>query len=98
MVGYGRAGMTGLSYSTGALMFFALYRTLGEEAFDRALSAWFRKYRSTGSTTQEFMDATQASSGQTLAPLFRDWLITAGWYERLRGGKSLEQIIGSYRE
>lgn len=97
MVDYGREGMTGLSYVTGALMFYALYETLGEAEFDRALGRWFDRYRASGSTTLQFMTTMQTASGRDLDPLFDDWLTTARWYDRLHGGESLEEVIARYR-
>lgn len=97
MIDYGVAGATDLSYGTGALMFFALYRTLGRDAFDRALASWFRAYRDSGSTTPQFVAAMEAAGGADLEPLFRDWLETAGWYRRLRSGESLAALVASYR-
>ena len=93
MLDYGRVGLTGLSYGTGALMFYALYRTLGEATFDRALAHWFEKYRASGSTSEQFMTAMAAAAGRELTELFTDWLTTAGWYERLSAGESLEDLI-----
>lgn len=96
MVDYGVAGATDLSYGTGALMFYALYRTLGPDAFDRALASWFREYRASGSTTPQFVTAMEAAGGPELEPLFRDWLETARWYQRLSAGESLAALVASY--
>lgn len=97
MIDYGVAGATDLSYGTGALMFFVLYRTLGEDAFDRALAAWSHAYGASGSTTRQFMVAMEEAGGRDVEPVFRDWLETAHWYDRLSGGEDLAALIASYR-
>ncbi|MGD8496053.1 MAG: hypothetical protein PVF05_07650 [Gemmatimonadales bacterium] len=97
MIDYGVAGATDLSYGTGALMFYALYRMLGPDAFDRALASWFRTYRESGSTTPQFVATMEAAGGPGLEPVFRDWLETAGWYQRLGSGEDLAALVASYR-
>lgn len=97
MVEYGLANATGLSYGTGELMFYVLHEVLGPEGFNRALGAWFERYRATGSTTRQFVDFVQGRSDTDLEPLFRDWLFTTRWRERLESGESLTDVIAGYK-
>jgi aminopeptidase N len=93
---YGEEAVTGLSYGTGRLMFYVLYRVLGANEFDRRLGSFFRKYRATGGTTEQFVASLSDGSAIDLGPLFRDWLFTTGWAERLSSGQSLQDIVESY--
>lgn len=97
MADYGRANATGLSYGTGALMFYALYEALGANDFDRVLGGWFDEYRGSGSTTRQFVDFVRARTDADLEALFEDWMFTARWRERLESGESLADMIASYR-
>jgi aminopeptidase N len=70
---------------------------LGAEEFDRRLGSFFLKYRATGSTTEQFVTSLTDGSANDLGPLFRDWLFTTGWAERLSSGQSLQAIVESYK-
>ncbi len=96
MIEYGNRQLTGLSYSTGALMLYALYRTLGEARFDAVMGEYFRAYRSTGSDTDEFVRFIQSNTANNLATLFKDWVYTTNWLARLESGEVLEAIVSSY--
>jgi len=97
MIEYGDRGLTDLSYSTGALMCYALYRTLGEAEFDRMMGEYFTTYRTSGSTTEEFAQLVRRHEGLALEPLLDDWLYTTKWLGRLAGGESLEEIVRGYQ-
>jgi hypothetical protein len=97
MIDYGNRQLTDLSYSTGGLMMYALYRTLGVEAFDTVMASYFEVYRSTGSTTDEFVRHVKQEVDTELSRLFDDWVYTTNWYRRLSAGESLSQIAASYR-
>jgi hypothetical protein len=92
---YGAAGLTDRSYTVGLLMFYALYRVLGADAFDRAYRGFFLKYRDTGASAAELAAAFHRESPACDA-IFADWLTTTRWYARLASGEPLAQIIGSY--
>ncbi|MFQ5679596.1 MAG: hypothetical protein ACE5HP_09065 [Gemmatimonadota bacterium] len=90
------AATTGLSYGTGALMFYCMYRVLGEAEFDDLMGAWFRRFRQDGSTTRQFVGFTTARSKRLVA-VFEDWLLTSKWRERLLAGETLEAMIDGYK-
>lgn len=79
-------------------MFYVLYQTMGAEAFDHRLAAYFAEYRPDGSTTDQFSSFFERSDHSAIARIFSDWLFSAGWFERLEDGESLEAVIASYRE
>jgi hypothetical protein len=98
LIDYGRHDLTDLSYSTGALMLYALYTNLGEDRFDGLLAGYFDAFRSTGSDTDQFVEYVSAQSGEDLTKFFHDWVYTTVWYTRLASGETLHEVIGSYRE
>ena len=98
LIDYGRLGLTDLSYSTGALMLYALYTNLGEDRFDGLLAGYFDTFRSTGSDTDQFVEYVSTQSGEDLTRFFRDWVYTTAWYTRLASGETLHEVITSYRE
>ena len=76
---YGQAGLTDRSYTVGLLMFYALYRLLGADAFDRAYRAFVLQYRDTGATTAALVAAFHREDPSSDA-IFADWLTTTRWY------------------
>jgi aminopeptidase N len=97
MVDYGKRGVTQFSYRTGRLFFHVLYAVLGEDAFDRILGAYFRAFRASGSTTEEFVQFVESHATVPLQPVFQDWLYTTNWAARLDAEEPLDRIIDSYR-
>ena len=95
---FGDRAMTDLSYNTGALMFYMLYRTLEAEAFDRRLAAYFEEYRPDGNTTTQFTSFFESSDEPAIGHIFSDWLFSTAWFDRLEAGESLDGLIASYRE
>jgi hypothetical protein len=97
MVDYGKREVTGFSYRTGMLLFYILYKLLGDEEFDALLRDYFEAYRDSGSTTDDFVRHMNHGSKLGLEPVFDDWLFTTRWAERLTAGESLREIVDSYR-
>jgi hypothetical protein len=52
MAQWGQRGLTDLSCSTGTLMFYALFRVLGDTAFDRLLQSYDAAYGASGSSAE----------------------------------------------
>ncbi|HYX21554.1 MAG TPA: hypothetical protein VFA98_11980 [Thermoanaerobaculia bacterium] len=98
MIDYGRAGMTGDSYRTGMLMFFALYRLVGPATFRSIIGAHTARHHSGGATTAEFVAEAERAGGPGVAPLFRDWLFTTRWLEILSSGAEVRTLAERYRK
>jgi hypothetical protein len=92
---YGRADMTGLSYQVGALLFHALYRTLGPERFDRTYREFLQQSRARGASSAELLTAFRRADPRS-DPILADWFSTTQWYVRLAGGQSVRQILEGY--
>ncbi len=89
---YGQANVTGLSYRVGYLMFFALYRTIGPEAFDQAVGGYYQIHKDRGGTFEALMESCGDASPVDLDDFFRDWVLTTRWLEQLSQGKPVEDI------
>lgn len=93
---YGKVGSTGLSYSVGFLMFYALHAVLGAHAFDRAYRGFFQRYRERGASTADLSAAFRAADPRS-ERILSDWLFTTRWHARLGAGETLARMIESYR-
>lgn len=94
---YGRAGITDYSYSVDMLLFYALHRLAGPAAFSAALRDYGTRYRTTGGSTLQLVEAARRASPVVLDPLLRDWLFTTGWKERLARYPTFREVVESYR-
>ena len=76
-------------------MFYALYQTLGPEAFDRAYRGFYRNHQATGASAADliaaFHDASPAADS-----IFTEWFTTTAWYARLHSGQALKTILRGY--
>ena len=98
MIDYGRAGMTGDSYRTGMLMFYALYRLVGPATFRAIVGQHTARHQAGGATTEEFVAEAEREGGPGVAPLFRDWLTTTRWLEILSSGADVRTLADRYRK
>jgi hypothetical protein len=92
---YGRRGLTDYAYTTGFLMFYALYHTLGEATFDSTYRAFFQQYRVEGATTATLARAFVAADNRA-DRILNEWLFTTRWRERLAAGETMAAIVASY--
>jgi hypothetical protein len=97
MIDYGREEMTGQSYRTGMLMFYVLYRTAGPERFHKIVGGYYQRHHDSGGTTDEFVKEAVAEAGPRAAAIFRDWLTTTAWCERLVSERDVARLAASYR-
>ncbi len=97
MAQYGQRALTDFSYSTGALLFYALFRVLGDTAFDRLLQSYGAAYGASGSSTEQMARHFSEHSPADLRPVFDDWLTTTNGYRRLAAGETIDAIIAGYR-
>jgi hypothetical protein len=95
---YGREGMTGWSYSVGALLFHALHGVIGPDAFDAAYRGLYQS--STGGTVSvPRLEEAFVSKDPRAVAVFSDWVHTPRWYDRLcrvHDG-DLDRLLEDYR-
>jgi hypothetical protein len=97
MIDYGKAGITGYSYTAGMLMFGTLYHLVGQEDFNRIVGGFYEKHRATGASTAQFVAYADATAEIDLQPFFRDWLKTTDWQRFLESGLTLGEMAETYR-
>jgi aminopeptidase N len=78
-VDFGKREITGYAYSVGNLMFFALYRLVGHEAFCRIIGEFYRTYAATAGGTADFIKVAGSNTHVDLTRFFDDWLFSTRW-------------------
>jgi hypothetical protein len=94
LVDYGRAQMTGMSYSVGNIFFDLLYRLAGRETFNKIIAESVA--RGSG-TTNDLMAIVRKRGGAAVAPLVDDFIYTTRWTERLEQAKDIKELEALYR-
>jgi len=97
MIGYGKEGLTDLSYSKGMLFFYILLKLAGEDNFLNAIQGFYRTYKDKGATSAEFLSYLKGSLKIPLDKFFHDWIYGSSSSEDLLGPRSLDEIILKYR-
>jgi len=64
----------GPSYECGSLVFYALWRSVGDDDFWRILRTFQERHRHANASTQDLIDAASEVAGRDLGPFVRSWL------------------------
>jgi hypothetical protein len=94
---YGRHRMSGYSYSVGMLMFAVLHDLVGEKAFNAGVGEFYRTYRLSGGTTEDFIRVMNGRSSHDLRQFFRDWIYTANWTDMIRAKEEMSDVAADDR-
>lgn len=94
---YGRAGLTDLSYSVGALYFDLLYRLAGPEPFNTIIGRFATDFGARGGSTRDLMDLVRTIAPMDLTALNNDWIFTTAWTDRVTRSASIQEIEAYYR-
>lgn len=97
LVDYGRAGLTNLSYSVGALYFDLLYRLAGREAFNKIIGSFATDFGARGGSTTDFVDVVRKTAKMDLSQLNNDWIFTTAWTDRVEHSANIQEIEAYYR-
>jgi hypothetical protein len=97
LVDYGRARLTDLSYSVGAVYFDLLYRLAGREAFNKIISSFATDFGARGGSTQDLMDIVRKTAKMDLSQLNKDWIFTTAWADRVEHSASIQELEVYYR-
>lgn len=92
---YGARELTDLSYVAGFLMFYALWRVMGDESFMAAYRDLLDGHRGEGAGSGELVAAFVERDARARR-IFDDWLLSAAWYRRLAGGAQMQSLIEEY--
>lgn len=94
---YGQRQMTDDAYRTGQMMFYVLYRVLGEERFDEVLRGFRQANWQLGCTAAEFATYLQKAADGRAKRVMSDWFLTTEWAHRLVAGETLDAMIADYK-
>lgn len=97
LVEYGRAGLTDLSYSVGALFFDLLYRLVGQETFNRIIRGYAAEFGTRGGSTKDLVEVMRKTARMDLSQLVTDWLSTTAWVERIEQSTGIQDLAAYYR-
>jgi hypothetical protein len=96
LVRYGEEGMTGLSYSVGALFFDQLYRLLGPDDFRRLIGDFYRRHHTSGGSTADLVRLIRQIAGARPEAMIDDWLFTTKWTSLIEQFPSAESLAAHY--
>jgi hypothetical protein len=81
---FGREHVTGLTYGVGALFYYDLYKSLGEEKFISLLSGYYDAYTNGGGNFDALVTFYRKHVGHESARLVDEWLIGTGYVAKLK--------------
>ena len=81
---FGREGVTGLSYGVGALFYYDLYKSLGEDEFIALLRGYYDAYRKGGGNFNAMLAYYREHAGAESAKLVDEWLVGTGYVAKLK--------------
>jgi aminopeptidase N len=94
---YGGAGMTGSSYSVGALFFAVLHGVLGAERFDAAYRSLYQASRAS-SVSLAALEASFVRADPRARRVVDEWVRTTRWSERLCPAADLVGTVRAYAD
>ncbi len=96
MIAYGEKDLTDLSYRMGQILFYLLYKALGEEAFLETAGSLYREYRGTGATARQFVEHVKKRAGVNLDKIFEEWVFTPRAAGLIASGTTLDELVRRY--
>jgi hypothetical protein len=96
-VDYGKRDVTGYAYSVGDLMFFALYRLLGHDAFRRIIGDYYQSYAVKGGGTADFVRLARSHTTMNLTTFFDDWLYSTRWTSLVTAAGAPRDLYAKYQ-
>ena len=98
MIDFGKKNITGYSYSMGMIMFQVLYKTIGEQQFNKIIGSFYQKYYKSGATTQDFIKQANIVTNLDLTDFFNDWLYSTKYKEYVLKDMSIDEIAEKYKK
>jgi hypothetical protein len=81
---FGRRDVTGLSYGVGALFYYDLYQSLGEEKFISLLNGYYSAYTNGGGNFDALVAYYRKHAGSDSARLIDEWLVGTNYVAKLK--------------
>ena len=80
---FGREGVTGLSYGVGALFYYELYLSLGEEKFIDLIDGYYKEYAGGMGSFDNMMSYYRKNLPDESAELVDEWLVGTRYIAKL---------------
>jgi len=98
VIDYGKEMLTDLSYSKGMILFYVLYKLVGENEFFKIMGTFYQKYNQTGATTDDFINHAREVSPVDLTKFFDEWVYGTESSEYIINEIPIEEIIKKYHQ
>lgn len=76
--------MTGLSYGVGALFYYGLYKSMGEDKFIGLLRGYYDTFKNGGGNFDALVAYYREHAGGESAKLVDKWLVGTGYVTELK--------------
>jgi len=94
---YGRADLTGASYTKGALALYVLHEIVGDTDFKEIFRMYVERYQEKGAALEDFRDLAQEISNKDLKKYFNEWVFGIESSQLLLGELTLQEITQRYK-
>lgn len=94
---YGKADLTGASYTKGALALYVLHEIVGDTDFKEIIRIFVERYQEKGATLEDFKNLTQEISNKDLKKYFDEWVYGSESSNLLLGDLTLQDITQRYK-
>ncbi len=98
VIDYGKEMLTDLSYSKGMILFYVLYKLVGEDEFFKIIGTFYQKYNQTGATSDDFVNHAREVSSIDLTKFFDEWVYGNESSEYIINEIPIEEIVKKYRQ
>lgn len=93
LINFGKQHITDRSYHVGFMMFYLIYKNLGDRKFHKLIKSYRQEYGEVGSTTLEFTEFVEQHFGTRLNAIFRDWMYTTNYYNHIERSLKIEDLV-----
>ncbi len=97
IVDYGKADLTGASYTKGALALYVLHEIVGDADFKEIFQMYVERYQEKGATLEDFRNLAEEISKKDLKKYFDEWVFGVESSALLLGGLTLQEITQQYK-
>ena len=94
---YGKAGLTGASYTKGALALYVLHEIVGDTDFKEIFRTYVERYQEKGAALEDFRNLAEEISNKDLKKYFDEWVYGAESSQLLLGELTLQETTQRYK-
>ncbi|MFQ6115193.1 MAG: M1 family aminopeptidase [bacterium] len=98
VIDYGKENLTDLSYTKGMVLFYILYELTGDDQFKEIIGSFYRKYNTTGATSEDFVEHFKLLAKVDLTQFFDEWVYGIKSSEYIIKGVPVEDMVRIYKK